>query len=544
MHHLPLFLCLAIGAFLSLYKLDDVFLWADEGETLILAKNILQWGMPKYFNDTYSLCPTMGITPDGLWTGQPWLQFYWVALFMKVFGDSIFFLRLPFVLAFLGSISLMWTLGKRLGWPRMATGVSTFLLATCVPLILASRNVRYYSLLPFFSLGLCVLYFDLQQGRDKRWIAFGLVSTLFIHTMQPVAAAVVGTFLLHALLVERNKKLFWALVKSQLLMLVLFLPWLFYVWPGLIEFYRQRASSTLGRNLTLGSFIFGIGFYLITMIHGSFPLLLTPFLCVKKTRNNCPLERAQVLLFGMLILVICSMMSFIFNSNLFPGYVLATLPFLILLATSVIFGVSRGKKPIVLGMTMVVVLSTLFNLPSLPGPIFDVPPTAGKNMQRAKVMANLLLSQPLELPLVYYSGELANSYKGPVETLVEFLKDHAKPGDRFFASNDGHSIHFATGLGRVNEVPFPFPPNWIIQRGQFPLSRNTCKVDPAIPNADEYIAHFISTHPYEAVTLDVANLYHENVPVMPFHLFLMPSANSAQEKLVVLHLKQPYQKKP
>ena len=478
----------------------------------------------------------MGITPEGLWTGQPWLQFYWVALFMKGFGDSIFFLRLPFGLAFLGSIVLTWTLGKRLGWGKMATTVSTFLVATSVPLILASRNVRYYSLLPFFSLALCNLYFDMKQGGVKRWVGFGLVSTLFIHTMQPVAAAVIGTIIIHAVLVERNKNLVLGLLKSQILMLALFLPWLFYVWPGLVQFYHQRASSTLGRNLTLGSLTFGIGYYLVTLIHGNFPLLLTPFILRRPPHVNSNLDGKSALLFVMLILAICGMMSFIFNSNLYPGYVLAAIPFLLLLGTAVIFRVSRGNRYILLGLTLIFAFSTICNLPALPGRFFGDESGDSKGFRQTKILGNLFLNHPLELPLIYYFSELGNSYQGPVETLVKFLKVRAKPGDTYFASNDGHSIHFATGLKRIDEVPFPTAPDWIIQRGPYPLSRNICKVDGAIQNADEYIEKFISAHRYEAISLDVVNIYHENVPVMPFHNFIMPQSANPKDKLVVLHL--------
>lgn len=479
----------------------------------------------------------MGITPEGLWTGQPWLQFYWVALFMKVFGDSIFFLRLPFVIAFLGSIFLMHAMAKRLGWDNKHAGISMVLFATSVPLIIASRNVRYYSLLPFFALGLCVLYYDLKQGRARRWMGFGLVSALFMHTMQPVAAAVIGAILLHAIFVERDRKVIFLLLKSQVLMLALFLPWLIYVWPGLVEFYRQRATSTLGRNLTLGSFLFGTGFYLITLTQGSFPLILTPFLYFRRQNIGKILGRKDALLFLLLVFLICAMMSFIFNSNLYPGYVLAAVPFLILLGTAVIVGVSRGKNAVAFGLTFIVATCTILNLPPLPAPVFEGRRSDPHWKMKVGILGNLLLHQPLEFPLFYYFGELANNYVGPVETLVEYLGKNAAPTDTFFASNDGHSIHFATGLARVNEVPFPTAPTWIIRRGNYPLSRNICKIDTGVENADAYIDDFIATHDYEATTLNVMNIYHENVPVLPFHNFIMPQSSRPEDQLVVLRLK-------
>src|SRR5437016_2309946 len=90
---------LFIAAFcLLFYQLDNHLLWGDEAETGVLAKNVLQFGVPKTFDGTnyILLHGTVDETKDHVWTWSPWLQEYVAASSFRFFGATTWAARAPF----------------------------------------------------------------------------------------------------------------------------------------------------------------------------------------------------------------------------------------------------------------------------------------------------------------------------------------------------------------------------------------------------------------------------------------------------------------
>lgn len=524
-----LLILLTLALALYTFRIGNIGLWADEGETLALAQNTLEHGFPTVHGQNHSLCERLGAPQSGAWTAQPWVQFYLAALGVAVFGKSVAMLRLLFALFGVVSVAMVWQLCAQLRLSEKIQWLATLLMAVNVPVILLARNVRYYPLLPFFALWLLILYLDARAGKN-RWLAFGLVSTLFMHTHQPIAAAVLVSIFAHAAIYERRKRFWRELLQAQLLMLALVLPWLVALWPGLVRYYEQRAPSALGKNTSATDTLLGAVLYLQHLIRFNFPLLLlVPYGILRlRVKKTAAISREALLLLVLVILAQCLAMAYLFNSNLWPGYLIAAIPFCCMLSACLIDAASLNRRALLIGISAVVILSTTLNLPFWP---LSANASAGNPQERRLRHALRGFVQPeLSFLLPKYLGEIFHTYRGPVAATVEYLKMHATKGDRVFVTNDRHSIAFLSGLQTLENLPFASPPEWIIRRGKSSWGNGVC--ENLGLDADQYVATFLKEHRYEVIVLDAPNLYHENEPILPFHHFETPQI---PDKVTLLH---------
>ena len=99
---------LAISAFLIFKNLSDNYLWQDEAESAVLAKNILKFGYPSAFDGTNSLRVYLSsLGANYQWKFHPWLHFYLISLSYSILGVNTFSSRLPFAICGLLSIILV-----------------------------------------------------------------------------------------------------------------------------------------------------------------------------------------------------------------------------------------------------------------------------------------------------------------------------------------------------------------------------------------------------------------------------------------------------
>lgn len=131
---------------------------------------------------------------------HPPLGFALLAASRSIFGESAWALRLPALLAGLGTLLLVWRMGARLPGPA-ARFAATWLVATSTLHIELSTDVRMYSLLALASAGLLdALWTRLEEGRGAGRIALWTVVGLHAHYhFLYVLAALGGATLLLAL---------------------------------------------------------------------------------------------------------------------------------------------------------------------------------------------------------------------------------------------------------------------------------------------------------------------------------------------------------
>jgi hypothetical protein len=180
-----------VSAVLLFWGLTDKYLWQDEAATAILATRLLKFGKPLAYDgvnlvtidtldrdrDAVSAQAASSeaaiqyhlrrgeFKPDMVWKWQPWGQFAIPAASFLILGRTTFAARLPFAIAGLATVLLVYRLvlncfGSRL----MATLAALFLLGNSY-WILHARQCRYYSL---SSLGLVVVLLAFVRWQDRK----------------------------------------------------------------------------------------------------------------------------------------------------------------------------------------------------------------------------------------------------------------------------------------------------------------------------------------------------------------------------------------
>jgi 4-amino-4-deoxy-L-arabinose transferase-like glycosyltransferase len=152
-------LILAVAAFLLFFSLDHRPFWQDEAETACLARNVLDYGVPKAFDgvNLISQESSREFNRDYIWRWSPWLQIYLTAGAFWLGGVNTVAGRLPFALLGFASVVIVYLLIKRLlgnlAWARLAAA----LMASSVLFLLFS--------LKRFPLFLCLQFFRSRPSR-------------------------------------------------------------------------------------------------------------------------------------------------------------------------------------------------------------------------------------------------------------------------------------------------------------------------------------------------------------------------------------------
>jgi hypothetical protein len=198
----PMF-ALSVIAVVYFYGLDRSFLWGDEADTGIEARNILRSGYPIAYDGR-----NVSIFENGTQLNRnlvckklPWSQYYLGALSLLAFGDNALGLRVLFIfsgiLAFFPIYALLKT---RQRFPAILTALVLISPQT----VLFQRNARYY---PLMILLFAILVWHVSRNFKKTSNHFILASLIFIlmfHT-HPFAAMCSSLSLIAFCLFYRRK---------------------------------------------------------------------------------------------------------------------------------------------------------------------------------------------------------------------------------------------------------------------------------------------------------------------------------------------------
>ena len=189
-----------VASFLLFSRLGTPYLWQDEAATAVLAQRMLRFGRPLSYDgmnlitidhfaaedsntiDQRTRDPQAAVQfyvrrgdykPDTTWKWQPWGQFVIAALSLKILGASTLAARVPFALAGMLTILLLyWLVWDHLKSSRLALLACSFLVFNAY-WIVHSRQCRYYSLSSLFLMLTITSYARWQWG--NRWGAVGFV---------------------------------------------------------------------------------------------------------------------------------------------------------------------------------------------------------------------------------------------------------------------------------------------------------------------------------------------------------------------------------
>jgi 4-amino-4-deoxy-L-arabinose transferase-like glycosyltransferase len=205
----PVALVLAAAAVLLTWRLGAVYLWQDEAATAVLADRMLRFGKPLAYDgrniitmdsfvdeDPRTIGERTGsadaafrylagrhdFRPDGTWVGQPWGQFVAAAAGLAVLGHETAAARLPFALAALATVILLYAFARRTFPDPTVAVLAAALLAANAFWILHARQCRYYALSSLFVLASLAAFARWQRG--ARWGAplFALMGWLYFQS--------------------------------------------------------------------------------------------------------------------------------------------------------------------------------------------------------------------------------------------------------------------------------------------------------------------------------------------------------------------------
>ena len=476
---LLLFVLLA-GCLLLFTSLGNVYLWQDEAQTALISKTILKDGVPKGYDGKNFFSQELGAEygENYIYKWHTWFPFYLLAAFFKIFGISTLTARLPFAIFGIGSLFLLYYFCRSLFEDRKIATMAVIVLLFSVPFLVLSRQCRYYSMSAFFSLSTLYGYHLITAEKRYGPLVFFLSSSLLFHTQYIYLATLYGAVALHVFLFFRSlwrKMLLWTA-----LVLMINSPWI--IWLSGMRYGEQYGSSLFSWS----SFAFRMTGFLQDIREFAFPpfLLLIP-LCIIGYRTFRKQNLLPAPAIGLLSRITIPL--FFITSTLIALSLTAPAPFF------------RYLAPLLPFFAMLV------------GFLF------AWSMQAHPAIGLMLLAVFFsQQPLNKYMHELTHDYDGPIEGIVRYLNEHAKPLDVVAITYGDLPLKFYTNLrvvgGLTGEDLTPAKnADWVIIR------RHTiCDKDRKVRN---YLIRNIDWHSYKKVVLSYPDIPFENRESPKEHLY-------------------------
>jgi len=178
-------LILIFALFLRLYALGNSPLWIDESISAVAGKNILESGFPVF--------------DSGASYSRAYL-FHYAEAFFLLFGQNDFNARIFSVIIGLLTILLAYFIGKE--YSTSGGIISALFFAVFYLEIFYSREGRFYQL---FQLMFFLSLFLLYKSKDKKYLIYPALISLFITINTQVAGLVlVPFFIIHILIYDRK----------------------------------------------------------------------------------------------------------------------------------------------------------------------------------------------------------------------------------------------------------------------------------------------------------------------------------------------------
>ncbi len=471
------------AACVLLLRLDGSYLWQDEAETAVLARNVLRYGYPRAFDGVHLLhVPFAAHRPGYVWVFHQWLQFYLAAASFAIFGMTTSAARLPFAVLGIASLVVAWRLTRALfDDPRIAA-VSTALLSLSVPFLLHMRQCRYYAPMTLWTLCAILAYWRWLAGRRHAawwWLTSML---LLFHSNWMASAALLAGLGGHWLFAGGRASLPWRRAWPWVSAFgLLCAPWLLYA----------RVWEHSAPGLTFTEVRHNLEFY-VKMVNGYVVPLLglaAAALWLRRSRPATTPDHAALSLVGWVILA--TFAALLPARQHFFRYMIAIVPLLFLVAAWLLVR-CLGHRPGIL----VAVLVLLIGTDALHRP--------------DRLFSGEVRSYPLD-----YAAELLHGSPDSVKGIIDYLNTHAAPGETVKIRYAISPLVFYTRL-RVDTNAMAFfdetYPDWIVfQQG-------------LVPDSFYESPYFASIEArYERLDTQIPDYYWGSPPDPYLHLFRWPN---------------------
>lgn len=470
--HWPLGLLPAIGLVLLFAGLNSDYLWADEGDTAVLASNILKFGVPKAWDGVAFIDSDYGARENQhlVMVTTPWPQYYVTAASFLIFGQNTFAARLPFALAGWLTILLVFRLIRDLTKDRNAAFAAAALTLFSVQFLLYARQARYYALSMFFTCWLIWIFFRMKSARECILFAVIAILLFYSHPLGIVPLAALAILTLTYSSFSHQRRWFWLASPP---ILIFALPWFVIARTG------YRSMTTLPQ--APGEYVARVVQYVleiasVTPLIGITVLLLflftawrhklrqaarDPHSAENSTQQIEGIEpRASAFLLqsteiAFLLVVFTSIVLYALtialtqevNSLRLIGlrYTAAAIPLLAMSAGLLIVRISRGRIAIWLSLVLVFALTRFDQL----APWISWNPHGRFQVGKYSVVTHVpstTLSKFVDFGLIRFLCNLWRSNPGTMGRTAEFLRRHASPGDVVITNFESEPLYFYTRL--------------------------------------------------------------------------------------------------
>lgn len=489
---------LVVGACLLFTRLDDRYLWDDEAETALLARNVLRFGVPVAWDGRDLISQECGTDygANYLWRQTPWLPAYVMAASFALLGESTWSARLPFALLGLASLASVYLLGLRVFRDRAVALLAVLALTCSVPFLLYARQGRYYALAIFATVCVVHAFFAVLAGSRLAIAGLALGFTALFHSSH-LAAAGMSAGLAAALVIQRPDRAAVERVAAAALAAAAFNgPWLALAGLDGKSALASSLFSTSAMALRTIDYLRWSELYVFPAV------LLGPLLGWSSWRQRAygvPAGLRPALALTAIVVLNIAVASVV--PWHFFRYLVPLLPVFALLTAWVIRNVGRSS---------VAVAAIAFAL---------VVSVDRADAVRASVGS----------PLVKYVGEIMHEFQGPIEAIVRHLRAEGRSGDRVFISYGDLPLRFYSDLdvrgGQGCEASVLTPlPEWIVVRYFFRFS------NPAPGSAEDAarvagaLRDDVPWHRYRRIDLATVDTRWENIPEPEWHVYRTPVA--------------------
>jgi hypothetical protein len=465
--HWPFVLPSVLALALLLTNLGSGYLWEDEGDTAVLASNILKFGVPKAWDGvTFSDSDKGARLNDQLvMVSHPWLQYYLTAASFATFGENNFAARLPFALAGWLTILIVYQFAYGLTnnkWPGFCAAV---LLLGSVQFLLYCRQCRYYALSMLFGSLLLWSFFRMRSAGTCA--LFSVVGILLFHS-HPFGIVLVGALALVSLVYPpfAAQRRWFCLAGPAIA--VFTLPWIMLAHPGYAENSKlvRSVPQFLGRliqySIECASVTPLIGIAILGLLLGVRSGLQTRRPDVASTESGD--GRLNLEEFGLLLVCLATLICYgvaIAASestddlwHIGIRYTTAVIPLAAIAAGVLIIKVSRARAMIWVPLLL---LFTFTKLPQLTPWTFwgrAVTTFDGTEVVEAHLPRNVADWYLNTGQQLMFLRDLSGQEPGTLGKACQFLREHAKAGDTLITNYDWEPLYFYTRLPQALKI-FP-----------------------------------------------------------------------------------------
>lgn len=462
--------CLA--AVLLFWGLGERYLWQDEAATAVLSDRMLRFGRPMAYDGvnlitidsfqgeeiksidqrTHGAEESVGyyvkrrdFKPDTTWKWQPWGQFVVAAAGLKLLGHTTVGARLPFALAALATVWLLYHLVRRECRSPSMAAMAALLLVCNAYWILHSRQCRYYSLSGLSSVLTLLAYVHWQRG--GRWGAAAFVTAAWCWFQVDYGTfwPVMGVLFLDALVAQQRQ--FWQPLAVGGALAAAVAPFLYY--------YELWGRLSLGQGtwgMRFSENLFNLNQYIVPLL-----VVVAAAALLKSRWKNLPEMERRLVLVGCAIIVALLLWVPTATPATFLRYFIPAVPVGSLLTAWVLVRASERWKPQLAWLGAAVLVIT--PLVSLPVQAVAKPPEWCKTGR--------LIRPELETLFTQVFGHRPD----PNRLTVEWLKQNAGPTDEILVNYEDVPLMFYLtnpirgGMGAFRvEDDSKTPPRFLVLR--------------------------------------------------------------------------------